>query len=68
MATHLKTRLFQSSLLAALPIPDGTSLEELVNTFLLTMDAKDVLDVLIDSDSTGKYGMTTTHFASVVYR
>jgi hypothetical protein len=65
----IKTKTFQSSLLSPLsPTPDGSSLEELVNAFLATLDPKDVLDVLKESTSTGKYGLTTSHFGTVVYR
>mgnify|MGYP001559151857 CR=1 FL=1 len=62
------TKSFQASLRIPLPTPDGTSLEEPLNTFLATLDPKNVIDVLVESHATGKYGITTTHFASVVHR
>jgi hypothetical protein len=64
----IKTKTFASALLSPLVVPDGSSLEELVNAFLATLDPKDVLDVLKESTSTGKYGLTTTHFGTVIYR
>ena len=62
------TKSFQASLRIPLPTPDGTSLDEQLNTFLGTLDTKNVVDVLVESHATGKYGISTTHFASVVYR
>lgn len=63
----IKTKTFESHLLSPLATPDGSSLEELVNAFLATLEPKHVLDVLKESTSTGKYGLTTTHFGTVVY-
>ena len=62
------TKNFQSSVLKPLPVPDGSSIEEQVNAFLATLDAKDVLDVISTPFSSGKYGLTTTYVATVVYR
>ena len=67
MAT-VKTKNFSSDLLSPKATPDGTSLEELVNTFLATLDPKDILDVMKQSSQTGKYGQNTTHFETVVYK
>lgn len=64
----VKTKMIDATILKPLPTPDGTSLEEQLNTFLATKKDKDVLDVLVDFESTGKYGMTTTYTATVVYR
>lgn len=64
----IKTKQFQSSMLKPLATPDGTSIEEQVNAFLLTLNPKDVLDVISTPFSSGKYGLTTTYVATVVYR
>lgn len=64
----VKIKALSATLLAPLPAPDGSSLEEKTNTFLATLDPKDILDVLTESTSTGKYGLTTTHFSTIVYR
>ena len=64
----IKVKTFASALLSPLATPDGTSLEELLNVFLATLEPKNVLDVLKQSTSTGKYGMNTTHFGTVIYK
>jgi hypothetical protein len=64
----IKTKQFQANFLRPLATPDGSSLEEIVNTFLATLDAKDVLDVINTPFSGGKYGLITTYIATVVYR
>lgn len=68
MALVIKTKNFTSTLLSPLATPDGTSLEELMNLFLSTQDPKNILDVKKESFSTGKYGLNTTHFGTVVYQ
>lgn len=67
-AVVVKTKNFESTTLTPATPADGTSLEELLNAFLATLKATDVLDVLKTSTSTGKYGMNTSHFGTVVYR
>ena len=61
-------KTFDSVQLKPLVPPDGSSLEEQMNTFLATLDAKNVLDVLKESGSVGKYGLNTTHFGTIIYR
>lgn len=63
----VKTRMFQSNLQQPIVPGDGSSLQEQVNSFLATVDAKKLLDVVFETASTGKYGLTTTYFAQVVY-
>lgn len=43
-------------------------LETNVNTFLGTLDPKDVLDVTFSPFSSGKYGLTTTYIAAILFR
>ena len=64
----VKTKNFSASLFSPLPTPDGSSLEEIMNVFLATLAPKDVLDVLTETESTGKYGANTTHTGTVVYK
>lgn len=64
----IKNKQFQTEILQPLTPPDGSSLEEQVNTFLASLDPKDVLDVLTNPFSSGKYGLTTTYVATVVYK
>lgn len=59
----LKTKQIESTRLTGVG-----SLEELLNAFLATLDPKDVLDVVPSPFSSGKYGLTTTYVASVLYR
>ena len=67
VSTVVKTKHFSSTLQKPLATPDGTSLEEQVNTFLATLSKTDILDVLFDFASTGKYGASTLYIAQVVY-
>lgn len=64
----IKTKMFESDLLLPLATPDGTSLEEQVNTFLATLPSKNVLDTIQHSFSSAKYGMARTYTATVVYK
>lgn len=57
----------EAEILEPLPTPDGSSLQEKVNTFLDTLDKKDVLEVLIASFSSAKYGTNKTFVGTVVY-
>ena len=63
----IKTKEFESELLIPLVVPDGNSLEEKMNTFLNTLDPKNVLDVLVSSYSSAKYGIRKTNVGTVVY-
>lgn len=56
----ITTKTFTSADLAAL--------ETELNAFLTPLDAKDILDVIYAFSSTGKYGMSTTYTAMVVYK
>lgn len=56
----MTTKLVEASTLA--------DLETAVNTFLGTLDAKDILDVIITRGQTGKYGSQVAYFAAVVYK
>lgn len=47
---------------------DTSSLDTAVNTFLATLNVKDVLEVLRSSFSSAKYGTNKTHTATVVYK
>jgi hypothetical protein len=64
----VKTKNFESVDLKPKSVPDGSSLEELVNVFLATLDQKNVLDVVQTSTVSGKYGVAEKHFAVVAYR
>lgn len=68
MADHLKIKEFQSSLQSPAVIPDGTSIEELVNAFLATLPPTKISDVVRVTTQTGKYGTSTTYFATIVYK
>jgi hypothetical protein len=45
-----------------------STLESDLNTFLATLDPKNVLDVIFTFSATSKYGMNTTYTALVVYK
>lgn len=62
------TKSFVSDNLKPKTTPDGSSLEEQINTFLATLNPKDVLDVEITSALSGKYGQNEQHFGVVVYK
>ena len=64
----IKNKQIEATRLLPLPTPDGTSLEEKLDAFLATLDPKDVLDVISTPFSSGKYGLTTTYVATVLYR
>lgn len=64
----IKNKQFEASLLKPLATPDGTSLQEQLDVFLATLPDKDVLDVISTPFSGGKYGLTTTYVATVIYR
>lgn len=63
----VKTKHFASTLQQPATPPDGTSLEERVNAFVATLNQKDILDILFDFSSTGKYGASKEYIAQVVY-
>lgn len=63
----VKIKTFESDVLSPLPIPDGTSLEEKVNTFLATLAPKDVLDTIQISFASAKYGVRKTYVGTTVY-
>lgn len=64
----MKTKTFEGVLLQPKSTPDGTSVEEMVNAFLATLDVKNVLDVTYTSALSGKFGVNEKHFAVVTYR
>lgn len=64
----VKNKQFQSSLLTPKTPPDGSSLQEILDVFLATLLPKDVLDVISTPFSGGKYGLTTTYVATVIYQ
>ena len=64
----MKTKMFESDELKPKTTPDGTSLEEKVNAFLLTLASKDILDVTLSHQLSGKFGIHERHFAVVLYK
>ena len=68
MAATVKIKEFQSALGSPLATPDGTSIEELVNAFIVSITPSNLLDVIRTTTQTGKYGTATTFFATVVYK
>lgn len=48
--------------------PNGSSLEERVNTFLATLDVKNVMDVQVNLSKTGKYGENPVFSALIMYK
>ena len=60
--------MFESRLLVPIPTPDGSSIEELVNAFVATLDPKDVLETTMHSWASTKYGIVKTYTAGVVYQ
>lgn len=59
MATQVQTKSFEADTIAAL--------ETALNTYLATLNAKDVLDVMRHSFASSKYGQHKTHTATVVH-
>lgn len=65
----VKTKNFDADDLKPKATPDGSSLEEKINAFLVTLgDPKNVLDVVTTSTASGKYGLSEKHFGTVVYK
>lgn len=64
----LKNKQIEATRLTPVVPADGSSMEEKLNVFLATLDPKDVLDVLSTPFSSGKYGLTTSYIATVLYR
>lgn len=48
--------------------PLVSTLEKNVNDFLATVDQKDVLDVQVELQKAGRYGLNNAYFATVVYK
>lgn len=46
----------------------AAELETAVNTFLETLDPKNVLDAMLSSFASSKYGQTKTFTAMVIYK
>lgn len=63
----IKNKQFQTSTLLPTVPPNGTSLQEILDVFLGTLQPKDILDVITTPFSSGKYGLTTTYVATVIY-
>ncbi len=42
--------------------------EDQLNTFLSTLDPKNVLDIMVDVEKIGKYGQETTYYALIIYK
>lgn len=64
----IKQKSFSSAFLHEKTPPDGTSLDEKVNVFLATVDPKDLKDVQITSQLSGKFGVNEMHFATILYQ
>lgn len=67
-AAVIKTKTFTSLTLEPLATPDGSSLEEQVNTFLATLPINKVQDVSYQAAVAGKLGTTATYYAFVTYQ
>lgn len=65
----IKTKNLESDILVPKATPDGSSLEEKVNAFLLTItDPKNILDVQFGDNMAGHIGLSERHFAHVLYK
>lgn len=68
MAVAAKTKLFLADTMSPMTPPDGSSLEEKVNTFLATLAPANVLDVQVSLSKGGRYGENFMFAASVLYK
>jgi hypothetical protein len=69
MATLVpKTKLFLADTMLPAATPDGSSLEEKVNTFLTTIAPTNLLDVQVSLSKSGKYGENFMFAASILYK
>jgi hypothetical protein len=60
MAADIHVKTFEADTVAVL--------ESDVNTFLDTLDKKDILDVMYNAFSSAKYGTAKTYTAMIVYK
>ena len=63
-----KTKLFLADSMSPTTPPDGSSLEEKINTFLATLTPSNILDVQVSLNKGGKYGENFMFAGSVLYK
>jgi hypothetical protein len=68
MAKHSKVKLLMAEDLTPATPATGNSLEEQINAFLATLADGDILDVIIETGKTGKFGQNPVFTAAILYK